>query len=354
MEVVILNSFAARDIFMKCQFSPCGCYLHIASLEGSFIPMETSFRRKKHEFLALQLFEPTVKLTVFLTTYRLSTSKTTRSPPFMVHRVRVPICSEHILHVSKLPTFNFTKDELYVAYALDAHSPHLGLHRINLFHRDGFIDYLVPENVVVLPQSAKRRTIHYLPPQDGGDLSQIILGTETRSSPMFADQWSALPVYTNSLMNYDVYGSKGALGSPLVCYQDEKVHLVWGDRKPGRTRAQVIDQLSGRVTRVRMAHEERKLEHMSIDFNTSGQENHDGKLGTVLWIVIRELTFFFALAVEPYLVPRRSSGGPFIMAHDKTEARFVTIDGIGVCLKCLRNGIFFAPNSHSQRGHDYH
>ena len=106
----------ARQISVKLQFSPCGHFLHVASLEVRVKEVKGDPRCKnRHCFIHHPL--PGLHLYMLVLTYRLSTSKPTRSPPVLLHRVKVDLGKhEGRLSVSHLPfVFTWTPRDLFVS-----------------------------------------------------------------------------------------------------------------------------------------------------------------------------------------------------------------------------------------------
>ena len=168
---------------MKCQFSLCGQYLHIASLEGhrGHVPRHNAKQ------------PPTMKLALLLSTYRLSSRKLTRSPPALIHRTKVNLGSQATLSVSKLPyTLTWTQDELFFTCSADE----LKAYRIRLFSPnishgpEEIPEVLVPKKTVPLPVTMRPRVVYYCPPVDEKAEGRIIIGAPAsglngaRSSPI--------------------------------------------------------------------------------------------------------------------------------------------------------------------------
>ncbi|KAK2766557.1 zinc finger protein [Colletotrichum kahawae] len=166
-----------RHICMKLRFSECGSYLHIASVEGRLLNSKIASASPSNEDDAKK---PEVMLSVFLTTHRLSSRKTTRSSPRLVHRAKLTIGQFTGLSLAKLPfTFAWTPEHLHFTLS----GVQLNVFRIDLFRQPGSIStasVATPRLSVVLPLSATGRQVYYLPPSrkgksDGGRARGIVL-----------------------------------------------------------------------------------------------------------------------------------------------------------------------------------
>ncbi|KAI1438505.1 hypothetical protein GGR50DRAFT_436334 [Xylaria sp. CBS 124048] len=104
---VVTTYRKSHQISVTCRFSPCGHYLHIASLDG-IVPSESKDSGTKHLALCLHIF-----------TYRLSHRKLARSPPRLVYRTSVNLKSEvDKLAIASLMhgyTLTWTASHVYVA-----------------------------------------------------------------------------------------------------------------------------------------------------------------------------------------------------------------------------------------------
>ncbi|KAF8526673.1 hypothetical protein BU17DRAFT_40385 [Hysterangium stoloniferum] len=212
-----------RHIFMKCHFSPCGRYLHIASLEGQRRPME---RRPLNANKA----NPPLCLALLLMTYRLSDSKTTRAPPVPIYRTRLELGGVSSLSVSRLPfTLTWTSDELYLTCS---HSI-LRIYRIRLFRphtlnhsaptdTDKDDGALVLQKTIFLPNTAQRRQVHYFPPRVGSTAAQIIIGSETPTKEPLSkgadNRFSGFEDEKALCATDNVFGLDGMLSPPIGCY----------------------------------------------------------------------------------------------------------------------------------------
>lgn len=163
---------------MKARFSPCGSFLHIASVEGRVARGRVA---PATSFCADSAMKQNMVLSVFLTTYRLSSRKTTRSPPRLIHKVKLTLGHFTGVSLARLPfTFSWTREHLYFTVS----GTRLNTFRVGLFRPPSSSQALitVPRLSVMLPLSATQRQIHYLPPtlQDDGTAptrSVVLLGS---------------------------------------------------------------------------------------------------------------------------------------------------------------------------------
>ncbi|EMD40006.1 hypothetical protein CERSUDRAFT_92497 [Gelatoporia subvermispora B] len=265
-----------RHIFMQCQFSPCGKYLHIASLEGRRRPMSAAMRSTVQRVVKLlkdmtfateqrdsrfnipkQGTGFSLGLAVLLSTYRLSAQKTTRCLPTLIHRVRIPLGSEHSLDVSKLPmTLTWTPNKLYLSRS----SSTLSVYRIQLFGLNaeegesseypGGNDILVPCNPIILPGTARQRKVYYLPPAGTKMLAYAIIGSEPGGRMSFGDDNFLDGPFHIQSAHPSVWGLDGGLCPPVGCQIQEQADLG-GWRKFLDHPSTVPDQGIGKLERKR-------------------------------------------------------------------------------------------------------
>ncbi|KAJ7492122.1 hypothetical protein FB451DRAFT_1217062 [Mycena latifolia] len=226
-----------RHIFMKCHFSLCGLYLHFASLEGQRKPIPRSKKKNDSD-------PPPVKLALLLSTYRLSTRKTTRSPPSLVHRVRLYLGSESTLSVSKLPyTLTWTPTDLYFTRSDKA----LKVFRISLFNTKKVSPVqehpvLVPRKPIFLPESAQKRRVYYFPPVDKSSAATVIIGSETRGhTTELTGVDDQLPGRSKDALIYSIKHVFGLLSPPVGCYLREETDL--GGWSKSHDRSELPDDL---------------------------------------------------------------------------------------------------------------
>jgi hypothetical protein len=147
---------------MKCCFSDCGVYLHIASLEGQHKPPQV---QKKDKTQTEQDFQ--MKLTLRVATYRLCNKQPCRTPPSLVHSAGVELgaVTRKSLSVLKLPyTLTWRPEIVY----LTCRSVTLQVYKIPLFGEgEGRLPCAMrPKDIIVLPDTATDRDVYYFPPAD--------------------------------------------------------------------------------------------------------------------------------------------------------------------------------------------
>lgn len=171
---------------MQSHFSTCGKYLHIASIEARIVEKHKSksdrygegpgskslLASKSAQSATIWATDPNLRsqelvLSAFVTTHRLSGSKTTRSPPRLIHRAIVGLGRYAALSLDNLPiTFNWAPE--YVYLSLSGHR--LNVIRIGLFKPRPSTQgpagpvACAPRLPVMLPLSATGRQVHYIPP----------------------------------------------------------------------------------------------------------------------------------------------------------------------------------------------
>ncbi|KAG6829010.1 hypothetical protein H0H87_012874 [Tephrocybe sp. NHM501043] len=129
-----------RHIFMKCHFSTCGKFLHVASLEGMADTPDGT--------------EPTSKAVLAIVTYTflLCSSQPTRTQPTFVHQARIDLGQYTGISVIDLPfTLTWSQRMLYMT----ERSLALKVYRMNLFP-DTSADESVypvfrPEKTIAMP-----------------------------------------------------------------------------------------------------------------------------------------------------------------------------------------------------------
>ncbi|KAF8587635.1 hypothetical protein K439DRAFT_1630517 [Ramaria rubella] len=214
-----------RHIFMKCHFSHCGKYLHIASLEGQHKPAPNSRRNAKL---------PQLKIALLLSTYRLCARKVAKSPPTLIHRARVRLDPRTSLTVSHLPyTMTWTPDELYFTCSADT----LRVYRIQLFNDPedlktwGEGGVQTPNKTVFLPSTAAQREVFYFPPTEGNTAALIIVGSEARGKGVDVNDkaFGGLQANLSPYIPQNVVGLNGHLSPPVGCYLEDEDIGGWGE-----------------------------------------------------------------------------------------------------------------------------
>lgn len=159
---------------MKCHFSPCSKYLHIASLEARQMKQSRSDLKASNK--------PRLALAAFISTHRLSSRKTARSPPTLIHRVKIILESTSSLCPTRMPVeVTWTPKEVHLSSSSDTNQ--LTLFRVDLFppakdivnHEYSAVS--VPKLPILLPASARSRSVHYYPPQPNSKDALILVGS---------------------------------------------------------------------------------------------------------------------------------------------------------------------------------
>ncbi|KLO10224.1 hypothetical protein SCHPADRAFT_942985 [Schizopora paradoxa] len=162
----------SRNISTKLHFHPSGRFLHVAFVEAQ-LGYQGRPSTHKHKNQTPRL--PALKLSALLSTYRLSSTKTTRSPPSLIHRVKVDLGEHLTLTPTRIPfTFTWANDDLFIS----RHTEDLILFRISLFARQTREqNILTPRNRVILPDTTPSRDVHFIPSFNGTP-ARIILSSE--------------------------------------------------------------------------------------------------------------------------------------------------------------------------------
>lgn len=210
---------------MKCHFSPCSRYLHIASLEAQQMKQSRSDVKAGRK--------PRLALAAFISTHRLSNRKTTRSPPTLIHRVKIILGSTSSLCPTRMPVeVTWTPKEVYLSSSSDTNQ--LTLLRVDLFPppKDrAIIDYnavSVPRLPTLLPESARSRSVHYYPPQTNSTHVLIIIGSWACQPE--ADDGEDKPSAEDTSDKYDtIQGLPETVSPPIGFYVDVEKDLGgWG------------------------------------------------------------------------------------------------------------------------------
>lgn len=210
---------------MKCHFSPCSKYLHIASLEAQQMKQSRSDVKAGTK--------PQLALAAFISTHRLSNRKTTRSPPTLIHRVKIILGSTSSLCPTRMPVeVTWTPKEVYLSSSSDTNQ--LTLLRVDLFPppKDrATIDYnavSVPRLPTLLPESARSRSVHYYPPQPNSTHALIVIGSWACQPE--ADDDKDKPSAEDTSDKYDtIQGIPETVSPPIGFYVDVVKDLGgWG------------------------------------------------------------------------------------------------------------------------------
>lgn len=159
------------------QFSPCGCYLHVASLEGR----RTTQTESEFDSLSLALV---------VRTYRLCRRQPTRTPPALLHPesgVRLQLGTFPRLPVPRLP-FKLTWTPEYL-YMTQSHIT-LRVFRVALFppkkQDASFRAVMRPTETILLPESAERRQVHFIPPGKSGQRVRVVIASIIKNGASYA------------------------------------------------------------------------------------------------------------------------------------------------------------------------
>lgn len=207
---------------MNCKFSQCGRYLHIVSLEAQQQPSTKAQRKADNK--------PPLLLSAFISTHRLSSRKTARSPPTLIHRAKVSLESTHSLCPSRMPVeVTWTPKSVYLSSSSESNE--LTVFRVDLFASQnsntkdtGYNPVSVPRQIILLPESARSRSVHYFPPKADHTRALILIGSwackpkiEECSRDDVTHEWDA------------VQGLPEAISPPIGFYVDEDTDLGgWG------------------------------------------------------------------------------------------------------------------------------
>ncbi|KAI9647062.1 hypothetical protein NHQ30_005064 [Ciborinia camelliae] len=161
------STYHSCHIFVKPKFSSCGGFIHFAALEGR--PMEN---------------EPKMHLSLQISTHRLSSRKTAKSPPRLVFKTNIPLGESPSMSVSRLPyTLTWTEKELFFV----TRGQELSVMRIPLFKapEEKMVPVCYTQNPIYLPRSADSRNVYYFPPcsskskkdKDKEKIGKLIIGS---------------------------------------------------------------------------------------------------------------------------------------------------------------------------------
>lgn len=149
--------------------------MHIVSLEAQQQPLTKAESKAKAKTSLL--------ISAFCSTHRLSSRKTSRSPPTLIHRAKVSLGSTEALCPSRLPVeVTWSDKEVYLSSSSDSNQ--LVLFRVDLFPRVNMDDsdasvVSVPRQIILLPKSARSRSVHYFPPRSQDSHGLVFIGSWT-------------------------------------------------------------------------------------------------------------------------------------------------------------------------------
>lgn len=215
---------------MKCHFSPCSKYLHIASLEARQMKQSRSDIKADNK--------PQLALAVFVSTHRLSSRKTARSPPTLIHRVKIILESTSSLCPTRMPLeVTWMPKEVYLSSSSDTNQ--LTLFRVELFPPTNDISdpeystVSVPKFPILLPASARSRSVYYYPPRPESKHALILIGSwvcKTDAEDTNKDKTTPEPETEDARGDSDtVRGLPETVSPPIGFYVDVEKDLGgWG------------------------------------------------------------------------------------------------------------------------------
>ncbi len=120
-------------------------------------------------------------LSAFISTHRLSRRKTSRSPPVLIHRAKISIGGTKTLCPTRMPMeVTWAPKEVYFSNSSEAN--HLIIFRVELFASniadgENSSTVSVPRKIILLPESARSRSVYYFPPKAGDTRALILIGS---------------------------------------------------------------------------------------------------------------------------------------------------------------------------------
>lgn len=173
---------------MKCRFSACGRYLHVASLDGESVDEQNNEPGP----------EDPMKLTLSLYTHRLCDIKPFRCRPNLVYAAWIDLGRLESVAFDNPPcTLTWTEKDLYATLS-DAT---LSVRRIPLFRvektgDDEVPDAHKPKATVTLPEWAASRQVFFFPAQQDKPSAMIVIGGNLvkKGAPAAVDVDQAVPI----------------------------------------------------------------------------------------------------------------------------------------------------------------
>jgi hypothetical protein len=216
-----LTKTVARHVSMKCHFSLCGKFLHIVSLEAQQQSLTKAQRKAKAK--------PSLLVSAFVSTHRLSMRKTSRSPPTLIHRAKVSLGSRYALSPSRMPVeVTWAPKEVYLSSSSESNQ--LTVFRVDLFtsptsDAEDTSAVSVPRQIILLPESARSRSVYFFP-RKAEDTHALVLIGSWRSKPIDSEKSAA----GNSEDEWDcVRGLPEAVAPPIGFYVHKETDLGgWG------------------------------------------------------------------------------------------------------------------------------
>ncbi|KZV97814.1 hypothetical protein EXIGLDRAFT_729613 [Exidia glandulosa HHB12029] len=193
-----------RHLSVKVHFPSCGKLLHIASLEAQICKLVR--RRYDRSGKVVKETIDALRLYVFVSTYRLSARKTTRSPPSIIHHCKAFLGTCLAINPLQLPcTFTWTQNALFVTLR----DSDFTVYSIPLLRAaDKTRGVLVPTEKVFLPDNAPHRAVFFSPGASDDSPAFIVLGSEPREP-------------TNDDALFATATHRGVLAPPICCLLDQ-------------------------------------------------------------------------------------------------------------------------------------
>lgn len=165
---------------------------------------------------------------------RLAARKTTRCPPTLVHRVKVGLDPTTSLSPTRMPV-EVTWAEPQVYLSRSSGFNHLVLLRVELFPPpktpgEDMDLVTVPKLPIILPESARSRTVQYFPPNQRSRPHGLVLIGSWAASQTGADEQLATKDAAAAAHEWDpVQGLPGAVSPPIGLWLREEEDLGgWG------------------------------------------------------------------------------------------------------------------------------
>ncbi|CAG8959830.1 hypothetical protein HYFRA_00001738 [Hymenoscyphus fraxineus] len=198
-KMLCCTGYSSCHVFIKANFSSDGSYLHFAALEA-VIDQEDS---------------RLLKMTLQVSTHRLSSRKTSRCAPRLIHQTSVPLEKCSSISLSTLPySLTWGKEDLY----LTTRGNQLRVCQIPLFQQgpdSGLSTICYTQEEVALPSSAQSRKVHFFPSQPGAKSKSeatVFLGSY---SPELAERRILPPICVYLDENKDLGGWKCSPMAPV-------------------------------------------------------------------------------------------------------------------------------------------
>ncbi|KAK8178822.1 hypothetical protein BC567DRAFT_263432 [Phyllosticta citribraziliensis] len=177
-----------RQVSIKCHFSPCGKFLHIATVEAHRKPKQRNKTKNKPQS-DIDIRSGFLLVSMFVATYRLDNKRPTRSVPVQIRREKILLGIVRKFPVRRLPlTLTWTPEYLYVTRSEKA----VYVQRVGLFP-EGFGKGKMTQHSAT-PSSAARKD----PPRKDPTVAEprdivFLPSTSTVRSVRFFPETAAMP-----------------------------------------------------------------------------------------------------------------------------------------------------------------